>query len=91
MSPLTVLAVTSPDTSVRVTSSFTVLTSTRPFASWSATAPWTEVREMYPVPPRHLISPRTVSAVTPAWVPSTSMSVLMPERFNTIHAGALMV
>src|SRR2546425_10283399 len=59
-----------------------------PLAFCSFTAPCTDLSDSWPLPPRTLSSPFTVSAVTAACVPSTSMSVETPCRFNTIQAGA---
>src|SRR2546430_10394101 len=60
-----------------------------PLAFCSITAPCTDLSDTWPLPPRHLTSPFTVSAVTAPCAPSTSMSVETPWRFRFIQAGAL--
>src|SRR5881396_1530840 len=60
-----------------------------PLAFCSVTAPCTDLRDSCPLPPRTLTSPFTVSAVTPACAPSTSMSVETPCKFISIQVGAL--
>src|SRR6058998_3630965 len=75
MSPFTVSAVRSPETSVARISSFTLLKSIRPRAFSSVTAPITDLSDTLPAPPRTVISPCTVSAVISFWAPSTLMSV----------------
>src|SRR5436853_574694 len=60
-----------------------------PLAFCSLTAPCTDLSDTWPLPPRHLTSPFTVSAVTAPCAPSTSMSVETPWRFRFIQAGAL--
>src|SRR6266571_2728784 len=60
-----------------------------PLAFCSLTAPCTDLRDNWPLPPRTLTSPFTVSAVTPACAPSTSMSVETPCKFISIQVGAL--
>src|SRR5437879_77763 len=60
-----------------------------PLAFCSFTAPCTDLSDSWPLPPRTLSSPCTVSAVIAACVPSTSMSVETPCRFSGIQAGAV--
>src|SRR5438132_4486974 len=59
-----------------------------PLAFCSLTAPCTDLSDTWPLPPRHLTSPFTVSAVTAPCAPSTSMSVETPWRLRFIQAGA---
>src|SRR5947207_4167761 len=59
-----------------------------PLAFCSITAPCTDLSDTWPLPPRHLTSPFTVSAVTAPCTPSTSMSVETPWRFRLIQVGA---
>src|SRR5207244_2740744 len=59
-----------------------------PLAFASRPAPCTDLSDTWPLPPRHLTSPFTVSAVTAPCAPSTSISVETPWRFRFIQAGA---
>src|SRR2546421_2475138 len=59
-----------------------------PLAFCSITAPCTDLSDTWPLPPRHLTSPFTVSAVTAPCAPSTSMSVETPWRLRFIQVGA---
>src|SRR5438876_2824124 len=59
-----------------------------PLAFCSITAPCTDLSDTWPLPPRHLTPPLTVSALTAPCAPSTSISVETPWRFRFIQAGA---
>ena len=75
MSPLTVSAVRSPETSLALISSFTLYRSIWPRAFSSVTAPCTDLSDTFPEPPDTFTSPWTVSAVISPCAPSTVMSV----------------
>src|ERR1041385_178886 len=87
--PLTALTDTSPETSRTEMSLLTLESSTLPFACASAIPPDTDLSDTYPTPPRQLTSPLTVSAVTAACAPSTSMFVLTPDNVSAIQGGAV--